>query len=195
MNSREGLPRAVLDTQVIYSRVLHELLGRLASELRLMNLIWSDELLTEAARVLTERKPMTAAVAARWVNYMRVAFPNGKIEITAVDPDIRLDAMTIDVDDWHVCALAVAGRANLLITSDKGYDAAALDNHGIHVVTPDAYLLGAFERNPDEVSELLAEQAEAWAGGRTVEELLDAIERAQANEFVSAVRRVYRTDT
>jgi hypothetical protein len=43
------LPRAVLDTDVIYSRVLHELIGRLAYQERLLTLIWSDELLNEAS--------------------------------------------------------------------------------------------------------------------------------------------------
>ena len=45
-----ALPRAVLDTNVIFSRVLHELFGRLSSESRLANLIWSNELLDAIER-------------------------------------------------------------------------------------------------------------------------------------------------
>lgn len=44
------IPRAVLDSNVIFSRVLHELVGRAAGEARLFDLVWSDELLTEAKR-------------------------------------------------------------------------------------------------------------------------------------------------
>jgi predicted nucleic acid-binding protein len=194
LSNRARLPRAVLDTQVIYSRVLHELLGRLASELRFINLIWSDELLAEAARVLTERKPMDAAVAARWVNYMRVAFPNGKIEITDMDPNVRLDAMTVDIDDQHVCALAIAGEADLLITSDKGYNAAALAKHGIQLVTPDAYLKAPLRTTPTTFLRSLLRRLKHGPAGAPWKNY-DAIERAQANEFVSTVRRAHRTGT
>ena len=48
-------PRAVLDSDVILSRVLHDLMGRLAMRMRLFDLVWSDELLDEAKRKLVER--------------------------------------------------------------------------------------------------------------------------------------------
>ena len=71
----ERLPRAVLDSDVIFSRVLHELFGRVAAEARLLDLIWSEPLFAEAERVLIERKPLPPGVAARWVGYLRQALP------------------------------------------------------------------------------------------------------------------------
>jgi len=56
-------PRAVLDSDVIFSRVLYELFGRAAATAGVLTLLWSDELLAEAKRALIERKPLTAAVA------------------------------------------------------------------------------------------------------------------------------------
>jgi hypothetical protein len=41
-------PRAVLDSDVIFSRVLYELFGRAAATAGLLTLLWSDELLAEA---------------------------------------------------------------------------------------------------------------------------------------------------
>jgi hypothetical protein len=55
LSEPERPPRAVLDADVIFSRVLYELLGRLALQQRLLTLIWSDELLAEAKRVLMAR--------------------------------------------------------------------------------------------------------------------------------------------
>ena len=55
-------PRAVLDTDIIFSRVLHELIGRIAVDLRLLTLIWSDELLAEARRVLVREESCPARV-------------------------------------------------------------------------------------------------------------------------------------
>ena len=78
-------------------------------------------LLAEAKRALIERKPLTAAVADRWVGYLRQSFPDGRVEIIARPPGVDLSAMTADPDDEHVCALAVAGRADLLIAFDRGY--------------------------------------------------------------------------
>lgn len=101
---------AVLDTDVIFSRVLHELFGRLSGELRLLDIIWSDELLSEAERVLRERKPLPPEAAARWVGYLRDAFPDGRVEVDLVQEVLApLESATSDPDDLHVCALAIAG--------------------------------------------------------------------------------------
>lgn len=64
MNERRR-PRAVLDTDIIFSRVLHELLGRIATELRLLDLCWSEQLLAEAQRSLGEKKQLPSDAAPR----------------------------------------------------------------------------------------------------------------------------------
>lgn len=115
------LPRAVLDSDIIYSRVLHELMGRVAADARLLDLIWSDELLDEAARVLRENKPLEPAVAERWVGYMRDSFPAGRVDIAGLGSGVDLTSLTKDPGDHHVCALAVAGGARYLFTFDRGY--------------------------------------------------------------------------
>lgn len=53
--SHAGRPRAVLDSDIIYSRVLHDLVGRAARDLRLLSLFWSEELLAEARKSLEEK--------------------------------------------------------------------------------------------------------------------------------------------
>jgi hypothetical protein len=117
----EPLPRAILDSDVIFSRVLHELFGRVAAKARLLDLIWSEPLLAEAERVLVERKPVPPVVAARWVGYLREAFPQGAIDISRLDPTIDLARLTNDPDDQHVCALAIVGEADYLFSFDRGY--------------------------------------------------------------------------
>ncbi len=182
-------PRAVLDTDVIFSRVLHELLGRIASELRLLTPIWSDELLTEAERVLVEKKPMPEAAARRWVGYLREAFPAGRVELAGPPWAAQLAELTADPDDQHICALAVAGNADLLLTSDRGYLRDPLSRHGIDVQVPDGFLGAAFDEQPSALLGLLRSQAAAWGGGRPIEELLDAIQRGGAWSFADKARR------
>lgn len=178
----------MLDTDVIFSRVLHELVGRLATELRLLTLVWSDELLAEAERVLTDRKPMPAEAARRWVGYVREAFPTERVDPTRLPDVVDLAALTNDPGDRHVCALVVAGRADLLLTFDRGYLHDPLSRYGIDVQTPDQFLQTAFGEQPAAILGILRAQAAVWGGGRPIEQLLDAIERAGATTFIVAVR-------
>jgi len=181
-------PRAVLDSDVIFSRVLYELFGRAAATAGLLTLLWGDELLAEARRALIERKPLTAAVADRWVGYLRQSFPDGRVEIAPRPAGLKLSAMTADPGDEHVCALAIAGRADLLITFDRGYLNEPLRAHGVHVIDPDDFLTAGFEEHPTTLQRILDQQTSSWGGGRPLPELLDALERARAGRFVALVR-------
>jgi hypothetical protein len=48
--SDTSAPRAVRDADIVYSRVMHELMGRVAKGLELLDLVWSEELLAEMRR-------------------------------------------------------------------------------------------------------------------------------------------------
>jgi predicted nucleic acid-binding protein len=187
----ERLPlQAVLDSDVIFSRVLYELLGRLALQQRLLTLIWSEELLAEAERVLTERKPLPAAVAAQWVGYPREAFPHERIDLSTAPADVELGSLTRDSDDEHVCALAVADSADLLLTFDRGYVHERLQARGVEVLDPDTYLTELLAEEPEAVLASVATTARAWGGGRSVGELTEALARARAEQFVERLRVV-----
>jgi len=188
LSEQERPPRAVLDTDVVYSRVLYELLGRLALQQRLLTLIWSDELLAEAERVLMARKPLPAAAAAQWVSYLRRAFPSERVDLATLDGGVDLGSLTTDSDDEHVCALAVAGGAELLLTFDRGYQRAELRALGVAVLDPDAYLTGLLAEEPGAVLVSVEATAGAWGGGRPVAELVDALARAGAEQFAGRLR-------
>jgi predicted nucleic acid-binding protein len=184
------VPRAVLDTNVIFSRVLHELFGRLATTGNLLELIWSDDLVDETTRVLVDDKGLSRENAELWVGLMTDAFPAGRVDTARLPPDLNLSALTSDDDDHHICALAVAGAANYLLTFDQSFNRLALRTLGIEVVEPDVFLSDAIDEEPDLFREILVEQAAAW-GGRTVKELIDAIERTKASVFASKARRLF----
>lgn len=186
--SRTHPPRAVLDADVIYSRVLHELMGRLARGLRLLDLFWSEELLTEAKNALVEKKGLPNDVARRWVDYLPQNFPAGHTKIDKALSTTALSSLTSDTGDHHVCALAIASNADYLFTHDRGYLHNGLRAHGVEVAAPDVFLDIAFEEQPRGVLEILELQASDWAGGKPVEELLDAIERAGAPILASKAR-------
>jgi predicted nucleic acid-binding protein len=181
-------PRAVLDADVIFSRVLHELMGRLAAGVRLFDLVWSEELLGEAKSSLVERKGLSAEAAEIWVGHMRREFPDGCIELSAVPGDLDLGSMTRDPGDVHVCALAIAGSADLLFTFDRGYLKEPLRRHGVEVPDLDRFLVERCEEQPQAFTRIVEAQAEVWSGGRPLEELTAAFERANVPGFAAALR-------
>ncbi len=81
----------------------------------------------------------------------------------------------------------IAGGADYILTFDKSFDTQALGALGIDVAPPDVFLCKAIDEEPELFREILAEQAAAW-GGRTIEELVDAIERAGAPVFAAKAR-------
>jgi predicted nucleic acid-binding protein len=186
LSEQERPPRAVLDSDVIFSRVLYELLGRLALRQRALTLIWSDELLAEAERVLTARKPLPTAASARWVGYLREAFPHERVYLYTLGADVDLGSLTNDPDDEHVCALVVAGDAELLLTFDHGYQRPELEAFGVTVLDPDTYLTELLAKEPDAVLASVRSTARAWGGGRPGSELVDA--RARAERFAERLR-------
>jgi predicted nucleic acid-binding protein len=183
-------PKAVLDTNVVFSRVLHELLGRAADTGGLLELIWSDELVRETTRVLVEEKGLDRDRAEVWAGLMANAFPAGRVDISQIPSDLDLSALTSDENDQHICALAVAGSADYILTFDKSFDQPALQALGISVAEPDVFLSTAIDEESDLFREILTEQAAAW-GGRSIEELIDAIERAGAPAFAAKARVLF----
>lgn len=187
MSDTERVSRAVLDADILFSRVLHDLFGRLALNLELFDLLWSDELLAEARRKLIEEKALSAEAAERWVGHLVDGFPAGRVEIDT-PMTLNFTELTIDPDDHHVCALAVAGDADYLITRDQGYLSDGLRGHGVEVVAPDDLLCRALDDQPQAVLDVLELQAGEWGGGRPVATLLEAFERAGAADFAGRAR-------
>ena len=186
--SRADPPRAVLDAEIIFSRVLHDLMGRVAADLRMLDLVWSDQLLAEVKGSLIQRKGLAEEVAQRWVGYLPQSFPAGRTSIDEALGSGDLASLTVDPDDRHVCALAIASSADYLFTHDRGYLRDALETRGIEVIRPEGFLLLAFEEQPRAMLDVLELQASTWAGGRPIDELLDAIDRAGAAEFADMAR-------
>jgi predicted nucleic acid-binding protein len=178
----------VLDTDILFSRVLHDLFGRLALQLRRFGLLWSDELLAEAKRKLIEEKALSSAVAERWVGLLAENFPVGRVEIADALDRLDFTALTADPGDHHVCALAVAGNADYLITRDQGYLPDGLRRHGVEVVAPDDLLCRLLDDQPQSVLDVLELQAGEWGGGRPIATLIDAFERAGAAAFAGRAR-------
>jgi hypothetical protein len=96
--------------------------------------------------------------------------------------------MTRDPGDVHVCALAIAGSADLLFTFDRGYLKGPLRCHGVEVPDLDRFLVEQCEQQSQVFTRIVETQAEVWSGGRPLEELVSAFERANVPAFAGSLR-------
>lgn len=74
-----------------------------------------------------------------------------------------------------------------------GYDGAALQTHGITATEPDEFLSGVLDEQPSVALAVVETQAAAWGGGRTADELLDALARARVPRFAAGIRDLLGT--
>lgn len=161
------MPKAFLDTCVLYPPILRNLLLGLA-DAGLFDPLWSDSVAAEWLHV-TARKGQSGVPEA--LTRMTARWPH------AVTPAGDAEALDLpDTHDRHVLAGAIAGGADHLITLNlRDFPIWATDPHGIKLQAPDPFLMDLWLANPKAVE---AQVAEVWQGlqGR---DLRNALKRAR----------------
>jgi len=161
----------VLDTCVLYPAHLRDTLLRLA-ERGLYRAQWSDDILTELERNLTESGVAPPSVS-HLVEQMQRAFPDAWV----LGYQALIPTMTCDEKDRHVLAAAVRADAAAIVTFNVRDD-------------PDAFLIDQLDLSPRAVLEELELQAAAnRREPKSVAALLDALARAGVPQFADEVRR------
>ncbi|MEQ4722339.1 PIN domain-containing protein [Nonomuraea sp. B19D2] len=177
----------VLDTCVLYPAYLRDTLLRLA-EATLFRPLWSEDILEELGRNLTEAG-IPAEVVRRLLTEMQAAFEGADV----VGYQSFLPDMTCDPKDRHVLAAAVSSRADALVTFNvKDFPAASRAPYDIELLSPDGFLLGLLDAEPRLVMHTLAEQAACYKREpRSIWGLLTALERAGVPGFAEEIRRQF----
>lgn len=172
--------RVVLDACVLYPFTLRDTLLRCAAA-EFFQLYWSDEILDEMRRNLV-RERITEEQADRLLHAMTSAFPEAMIR----GHESMIAAMQNDEKDRHVAAAAVMCGAQIIVT-DNTKDFTPLPE-GIEAQTADEFLQNQFDLGPDQIVELLREQAAALKNPpRSFDELLTGLGRSTPG-FVEIVR-------
>jgi predicted nucleic acid-binding protein len=176
---------ALLDADVLHPYLSVDLLLRLA-ERRMFRPAWSEEILAEVRDSLVRRGLDPAKVDHR-LDAMREAFPE------AMTPGIGrfLSAVpaSVDPDDRHVVAAALAARAEAIVTRNvSDFAPADLFELGIEVQSLDAFLVNQWTLDPEVVGDAFREMEEdRTRPPRTLAKILDAL-AALAPSFVESVR-------
>lgn len=183
--------RVVLDACALYPLYLRDTLLRLA-ERGLYSVRWSGRILEELERALVGRGFDREAVG-RTVAQMSAAFPSAAVE----GYESLLDSMTCDPGARHVLAAAVHSNSGAIVTfNDRDFPLSSVQEYGIQMMQPDAFLLDLLDLAPATTLEELRRQAAAYRRvPMTLEALLDALRRAQAPDFADVVLHLARRST
>lgn len=154
------MPRsALLDTNVLHPMALCDLLVRLALE-DLYRPLWSREILDETARKLMRRlKNVGVERLKRRVRLMEEALP-----VPSSSRGLRRapsEGKRPLGKDAHVLAAAVAGGAEVIVTSNiRDFPRRLLQPFHVEAVSPDGFLVAIWRDSAASVARVLVAQAE-----------------------------------
>jgi predicted nucleic acid-binding protein len=136
----------VLDTCVLFPPSMRDLLLTLAA-LDAYSVRWSDEILTELSRTVTETYPDIdrQQFEATTIATIRAAFPHAVVS----GWEALVSEMDNDPDDRHVSAAAVKAGADTIVTLNvRDFAGRALSERGVRVVTPASSCLSSWTTCP-----------------------------------------------
>ena len=150
----------------------------------MFDLLWSDDLLDEIERVLTDKKGLSTLAARYFCQCIREAFPEGRIEPESYRPLVA-SRIGPDPDDHVHSAAAVAGGATIVLSADKtGYP--VRDIAPARRRNPDAFLTDLLRRHPQDVLSVVDEMGQSLRSPLTRDEVLARLGAAGAPGFASA---------
>ena len=177
----------VYDACVLYPKTLRDLLMHLATA-NLFKAKWSRQIHDEWMRNLHEDKPDISMESLERVRDLMDSYVLDGL-VTGFEPLIEILDLP-DLDDRHVLAAAIVGRADAIITFNlKHFPASALQPYGIEAIHPDKFICAQFDLKPAVVCRCVKTQREALKKPpRTVEEHLARLEAAQLPQAVALLR-------
>ncbi|MFI6129060.1 PIN domain-containing protein [Micromonospora sp. NPDC051141] len=176
---------AVLDACVLVPSVLADTLLRCAEQ-GLYRPLWTQEILDEVRRNLPPS--VLGAKAERRVEVMREHFPTAMVS----GYEHLIAEMVNDRKDRHVLAAAVAADAELIVTANlRDFPDHALAPYAIEVLHPDDFLCMLLDDDPERITDIVVQQAEATGrGGRpklSADDVLSGLAGCRAIRFAHRV--------
>jgi predicted nucleic acid-binding protein len=180
---------AVADACVLVPAALNDFLMGAAGA-GLFQMRWSDDILDEVRRALTEDIGIPEDKAERRIAAMKRALPDSLV----TNHGKLIGSMPHDVDakDRHVVAAAVESGASVIITSNlRDFPASALASYAIEAQSPDDFLMDLYLTDADTVTEIIKTQAaNLLRNPRTPLQVIEAI-GLQAPSFAALIRPTF----
>ncbi|MDR3203041.1 MAG: PIN domain-containing protein [Bifidobacteriaceae bacterium] len=181
---------AFLDANVLVPVTLTDTMLR-AAEMGLFRPIWSETVLAEVRAAVARVDPQLAPsrIESRF-RAMRPAFP----EATARGWEPLVNQISLpDASDRHVAAAWLAGADAIVTNNLRDFPETALEPFGLHAVDADTFLRDMLDLAPEAMIHAIKQQAADTAKPPlSTDDVLIALGRAGAREFVSALRAAGR---
>lgn len=174
------------DTNVLYPIRLADLILR-AVEFHLIDLAWTDELLTEIECVLVEKKKIPQASAIKFVNEVRETAPDGRIDPSHYQ--YLIVSMTgRDPKDHVHAAAARGGFVDVLLTSNIVDFPREDVGSNCRVMLPDELFAELANNFPFELTRIVTEMAlHMRRPSMSVRQVLDGLKEIGLTKFVSTI--------
>lgn len=174
----------IIDTNVLYSAPLRDILLRLA-EKETFSVHWSEHTLTELKRNLSDTNGMPNDKIENLIDKITTAFPDACVSNPDIDP-IKLTAE----EDKHIVAAAIQSHAEVIVTQNiSDFPESELSLYNIEAQTPDEFLVHHFTLEETKtvrtVSELLKDLTNP---PYSPEEYLTILEQVGAVAFAQLLR-------
>lgn len=182
--------RVVVDANALFPNTLRDTLLRAAAA-GLYQLYWSAQILEEARRNLVLKGHMNEAQSRRLVDFMQRAFPEALIS----GHEALIPSMRNDEGDRHVVAAAVLAGAQVIITSNLKHFRREDLPPTVVAKSPDDFLLDLLDLAPEQMLQLLRDQAAALKNPPiSLERMLGGLAKS-APRFVELVRSALKVRT
>lgn len=168
-------PIVVLDACVLYPQMLRDVLVSLACA-DLFQAKWSHRINEEWSVRLLERNPGRENQIARTLELLNLSVEDCLVH----DYEDLIDQLSLpDPDDRHVLAVAIRGKADRIITTNRSdFPASVLERHGIIAQSPDDFLVSLIDQDVHRVCAALATLRSRYRKpAMTVDEFLDSLAR------------------
>lgn len=183
--------RVYPDTATLYPISIADLILRLA-EIGLIEMLWTDYLLDETTRVLVGDKHLSASAATYFCDCIRDTFPDGHIKRSAYEHLIATRTGPDPKDHEHSAA-ASAANVDVVLSADKtGFP--RTDTRPAVRRHPDSYLLGLLDDFDDIIIDTIEQMGNSRRQRATVNDTLDALNKAGLVKFVRRLRRSIQDD-
>lgn len=144
--------RVFIDTNELFPFTVMDVLLTLAED-RLLDWVWTDDLLDEWEDVIVRERRRTASSARSVTGAVRAWFTSTRIDPADYRHLIADDLSPDHADRAHVAA-CLGGRVDVLLTRNaKDFATPRLHETGVRVITADDYLAGLLRKRPRAVIE------------------------------------------
>lgn len=181
--------KTVLDTNVLYSRILRDFF-LYADSFNLIKAHWSERTLMELSEALQTNLPAFDDDAkGRLLLALHQYYPDALVtEDRTVEREI-IELGLPDIDDAHVIAAALSSESSLICTSNlSDFPAEVLDRYSVTAMSPDALLLHLLIDHPMEFAQVV-EQIKVVNPSFTSESIAISLKRAGAVQTARALAK------